>query len=241
MISVAVVGASGRMGSLALQLIDSDANLKLHASLTSKSDLSHMLGADVVVDFTLPEVSRKVVEYAIQHDLKIVVGTSGWSEIHLAELGKLLSEHPSAAAIVVPNFSIGSMLAQQFAALAAKYFDSVEIVEAHHAGKVDSPSGTAVRTAEQIAAARKGMVQPLIPGVEQPARGQVVAGVPIHSLRLQGVSAKQDVIFGAGNEILTISHEVSSHHAYAEGIRLCIAYAQSAKGLTVGLDQVVAN
>jgi len=241
MISVAVVGASGRMGSLALQLIDSDANLKLHASLTSKSDLSHMLGADVVVDFTLPEVSRKVVEYAIQHDLKIVVGTSGWSEIHLAELGKLLSEHPSAAAIVVPNFSIGSMLAQQFAALAAKYFDSIEIVEAHHAGKVDSPSGTAVRTAEQIAAARKGMVQPLIPGVEQPARGQVVAGVPIHSLRLQGVSAKQDVIFGAGNEILTISHEVSSHHAYAEGIRLCIAYAQSAKGLTVGLDQVVAN
>jgi 4-hydroxy-tetrahydrodipicolinate reductase len=229
------------MGSLALQLIDSDANLKLHASLTSKSDLSHMLGADVVVDFTLPEVSRKVVEYAIQHDLKIVVGTSGWSEIHLAELSKLLSEHPSAAAIVVPNFSIGSMLAQQFAALAAKYFDSIEIVEAHHAGKVDSPSGTAVRTAEQIAAARKGMVQPLIPGVEQPARGQVVAGVPIHSLRLQGVSAKQDVIFGAGNEILTISHEVSSHHAYAEGIRLCIAYAQSAKGLTVGLDQVVAN
>ena len=241
MISVAVVGASGRMGSLALQLIDSDANLKLHAALNSKSDLSHMLGADVVVDFTLPEVSRKVVEYAIKHDLKIVVGTSGWSEIHLAELSRLLAEHPSAAAIVVPNFSIGSMLAQQFAALAAKYFDSIEIVEAHHAGKVDSPSGTAVRTAEQIAASRKGMVQPLIPGVEQPARGQVVAGVPIHSLRLQGVSAKQDVIFGAGNEILTISHEVSSHHAYAEGIRLCIAYAQSAKGLTVGLDQVIAN
>jgi 4-hydroxy-tetrahydrodipicolinate reductase len=229
------------MGSLALQLIDSDANLKLHASLNSKSDLSHMLGADVVVDFTLPEVSRKVVEYAIKHDLKIVVGTSGWSEIHLAELSKLLAEHPSAAAIVVPNFSIGSMLAQQFAVQAAKYFDSIEIVEAHHAGKVDSPSGTAVRTAEQIAAARKGMVQPLIPGVEQPARGQVVAGVPIHSLRLQGVSAKQDVIFGAGNEILTVSHEVSSHHAYAEGIRLCIAFAQNAKGLTIGLDQVVAN
>jgi 4-hydroxy-tetrahydrodipicolinate reductase len=229
------------MGSLALQLIDSDANLKLHAALSSKSDLSQMLGADVVVDFTLPEVSPKVVEYAIKHDLKVVVGTSGWSEIHLAELVKLLSEHPNAAAIVVPNFSIGSMLAQQFAVQAAKFFDSIEIVEAHHAGKVDSPSGTAVRTAEQIAASRKGMVQPLIPGVDQPARGQVVAGVPIHSLRLQGVSAKQEVIFGAGNEILTISHEVSSHHAYAEGIRLCIAFAQNAKGLTVGLDQVVAN
>jgi 4-hydroxy-tetrahydrodipicolinate reductase len=229
------------MGSLALQLIDSDANLKLHAALNSGSDLSQMLGADVVVDFTLPEVSPKVVEYAIKHDLKVVVGTSGWSEIHLAELGKLLSEHPNAAAIVVPNFSIGSMLAQQFAVQAAKFFDSIEIVEAHHAGKVDSPSGTAVRTAEQIATSRKGMVQPLIPGVDQPARGQVVAGVPIHSLRLQGVSAKQDVIFGAGNELLTISHEVSSHHAYAEGIRLCIAFAQNGKGLTVGLDQVVAN
>ena len=229
------------MGSLALQLIDTDANLKLHASLNSKSDLANMLGADVVIDFTLPEVSPKVVEYAIKHDLKIVVGTSGWSEIHRAELGKLLSEHPTAAAVVVPNFSIGSMLAQQFAVQAAKYFDSIEIVEAHHAGKVDSPSGTAVRTAEQIAQARKGMVQPLIPGVDQPARGQVVAGVPIHSLRLQGVSAKQDVIFGAGNELLTISHEVSSHHAYAEGIRLCIAFAQNAKGLIVGLDQVVAN
>lgn len=241
MISVAVVGASGRMGSLALQLIDSDANLKLHAALNSKSDLALMLGADVVVDFTLPEASPKVVEFAIQNDLKVVIGTSGWSEIHLAQLSQLLTEHPKAAAIVIPNFSIGSMLAQQFAVQAAKFFDSIEIVEAHHAGKVDSPSGTAVRTAEQIAAARKGMVQPLIPGVDQPARGQVVAGVPIHSLRLQGVSAKQDVIFGASNEVLTISHEVSSHHAYAEGIRLCIGFAQTANGLTVGLDQVVAG
>ncbi len=241
MISVAVVGASGRMGSLAIDLIDADANLKLHSALNSKSDLSQMLGADVVVDFTLPDVSPKVVEFAVSHGLKIVIGTSGWSEIHLQELKKLLSQHPSAAAVVIPNFSIGSMLAQQFAVQAAKYFDSIEILEAHHAGKVDSPSGTAVRTAEQIAAARSGMVQPLIPGVDQPARGVVVGGVPIHSLRLKGVSAKQDVIFGAGNELLTISHEVSSHHAYSEGIRRCILFAQHAKGLTVGLDQVVAS
>lgn len=239
MISVAVVGASGRMGSLAIDLIDADANLRLHAALGSKSELSQMLGADVVLDFTLPTVSPKVVEYAIQNDMKIVVGTSGWSEIHLMGLKKLLAEHPTAAAVVIPNFSIGSMLAQQFAVQAARYFDSIEIVEAHHAGKVDSPSGTAVRTAEQIAAARKDMVAPLIPGVGQPARGQVVAGVPIHSLRLQGVSAKQEVIFGAGHELLTVSHEVSSHHAYAEGIRRCILFAQQSTGLTVGLDQVV--
>ena len=127
MISVAVVGASGRMGSLAIDLIDADANLKLHAALNSKSDLSQMLGADVVVDFTLPDVSPKVVEFAVSHGLKIVIGTSGWSEIHLQELRKLLTQHPTAAAVVIPNFSIGSMLAQQFAVQAAKYFDSIEI------------------------------------------------------------------------------------------------------------------
>ncbi|MEY4409705.1 MAG: hypothetical protein RLZ99_178 [Actinomycetota bacterium] len=241
MISVAVVGASGRMGSLAIDLIDADANLKLHAALNSKSDLAQMLGADVVVDFTLPDVSPKVAKFAIGHGLKIVIGTSGWSELHLRELANMLAENPSAAAVVIPNFSIGSMLAQQFAMQAAKYFDSIEIVEAHHAGKVDSPSGTAVRTAEQIAAARAGMVQPLIPGVDQPARGQVVGSVPIHSLRLKGVSAKQDVIFGASNELLTISHEVASHHAYSEGIRRSILFAKDASGLTVGLDQVVAG
>ncbi len=241
MISVAVVGASGRMGSLAIDLIDADANLKLHAALGSKSELSQMLGADVVLDFTLPDVSPKIVEFAIQNNLKIVVGTSGWSQLHLQGLSQLLSNHPQAGVVVVPNFSIGSMLAQQFSAVAARYFDSIEIVEAHHAGKVDSPSGTAVRTAEQIAEARKEMVQPLIPGVDQPARGQVVSGVPIHSLRLKGVSAKQDVIFGAGDELLTISHEVSSHHAYAEGIRRSILFAQNCTGLTVGLDRVVSH
>lgn len=241
MISVSVVGATGRMGQLAIELINDDANLKLHSALDSKSSLDQMLGADVVLDFTLPDVSPKVVEFAIANDLKVVVGTSGWSEIKLAGIEKQLASHPAAAVVVIPNFSIGSMLGQRFAAMAARYFDSIEIVEAHHAGKIDSPSGTAVRTAEQIAKAREGMVQPLIPGVDQEARGQVVAGVPIHSLRLKGVSAKQDVLFGGSDEVLTISHDVSSHRAYSQGILLSIDFALKATGLTVGLDQVVAE
>jgi len=239
MMRVAVLGSSGRMGRLALELIDADANLKLHAALTSTSDPAQMLGADVVLDFTLPDASPKLVGFAIENDLKIVVGTSGWSESKLASLRPALDAHPKAAVVVVPNFSIGSMLAQRFAAQAAKFFDSVEIVEAHHAGKVDSPSGTAVRTAELISEARSNPV--LIPGVDQPARGQVVSGVPIHSLRLKGISAKQDVIFGGSDEVLTLSHDVSSHKAYAHGILLAIDYAATASGLTVGLDAVVGH
>lgn len=238
MIAVAVLG-TGRMGKLAQELIDQDANLKLHAALNSNSKPEQMLGADVVLDFTLPDVSPRLVEYAIEHDMKIVVGTSGWSESKLQLLEAKLKQHPKAAAIVVPNFSVGSMLIQHFSSLAAKYFDSIEIVEAHHAGKVDSPSGTAVRTAELIAGARKGLPQPLIPGVDQVARGEVVAGVPIHSLRLQGVSAKQDVHFGSDSELTTLSHEVISHRAYAKGILLSIDFARNNTGLHVGLDKVV--
>lgn len=239
MLRVAVLGSSGRMGRLALELIDADANLKLHAALTSTSDPAQMVGADVVLDFTLPDVSPRLVGFAIEKDLKIVVGTSGWSESKLAALRPALAAHPKAAVVVIPNFSIGSMLAQRFAAQAAKFFDSVEIVEAHHAGKVDSPSGTAVRTAELISEARSSSV--LIPTVDQPARGQVVSGVPIHSLRLKGISAKQDVIFGGSDEVLTLSHDVSSHRAYAHGILLSIDYAAAASGLTVGLDAVVGH
>lgn len=238
MISVAVLG-TGRMGKLAIELIDQDANLKLHAALNSNAKPEQMLGADVVLDFTLPDISPALVGYAIEHNMKVVVGTSGWSQSKLQLLDSKLSQHPVAAAIVIPNFSVGSMLIQHFSAMAAKYFDSIEIVEAHHAGKVDSPSGTAVRTAELIASAREGLPQPLIPGVAQSARGEVIAGVPIHSLRLQGVSAKQDVHFGSDSELTTLSHEVISHRAYSKGILLSIDFALKNTGLHVGLDKVV--
>lgn len=237
MISVAILGASGRMGRLTKELVDSDANLKLHVAMDSASAHQEMLGADVVIDFTNLEASEELVRFAVQSGMKVVVGTSGWSESKLAELEKLLAENSSAAVVVVPNFSIGSMLLQRFAAEAAAHFQSIEIIEAHHAGKLDSPSGTAIRTAEQISKNRGS--QPLIPGVDQDARGQVVAGVPIHSLRMDGVSAKQDVVFGADSEQLVLSHDVTSHRAYAAGILKSIEFAAGAKGLTIGLENVL--
>ena len=238
-IKVAVVGATGRMGKLALDIINGSQDLSLHAALDSKSELSQVVGADVVFEVTRLEVSERVVDYCVANGLKVVVGTSGWSAAKLASLENVLESNPAAAVAVIPNFSIGSMLASSFAAQAAKFFDSIEIVEAHHAGKIDSPSGTAVRTAEMIAEARKGLTQPLIPGVGQSARGEVVAGVPIHSLRLAGVSAKQDVYFGGTSEVLTVSHEVSSVASYSHGIQLAIRVAADAQGLIVGLQSVV--
>ncbi len=236
-IKVSVVGATGRMGKLALELIDAVSDLSLHSTLDSRSELAQTAGADVIFDVTNLEVSKQVVAHAIANGQKIVVGTSGWSQLHLDQVAKQL-EGTQAAVVVVPNFSIGSMLATKFAAEASKFFDSIEIIEAHHAGKVDSPSGTAIRTAELISHARDAKPI-LLPGVGQAARGQVVAGVPIHSLRLSGVSAKQDVVFGGESELLTVSHETSSVKAYSAGIVAAVRFASTARGLTVGLQAVL--
>ena len=232
-IKVSVIGATGRMGKLALELIAAADDLELHSALDSKSDASLSDGADVIFEVTRLEVSQQVVARAIDAGQKIVVGTSGWSAEHLAELPSSLGE---SAVVVIPNFSVGSMLATRFAAEAGKFFDSIEIVETHHAGKLDSPSGTAVRTAELISANRTTPVT--APAAEQDARGQLVAGIPVHSLRLAGVSAKQDVHFGGVSELLTISHETSSVSAYSAGILASIRFAAKAQGLHVGLDAV---
>lgn len=229
---IAVVGATGRMGKLALSLIEGAQDLNIFAALDSKSELTAALGADLIFDVTRLDVSEGVVSFAQSNGIPVVVGTSGWSA---AKLGQL--DNAGSAVVVIPNFSIGSMLATRFAAEAAKFFDSIEIVEAHHAGKVDSPSGTAVRTAELISEARGNT--PLVPGVGQQARGEIVAGVPIHSLRLKGVSAKQDVILGGTSELLTISHETSSVEAYSAGILASIRFALGATGVHVGLESVI--
>ena len=236
-ISVAVVGATGRMGKLTLDLIEASQDLELFAALDSKSDIAQTIGADVVIDLTRFDVSQSVVEHAVANNQKLVVGTSGWSATHLQQLERKL-QSSEAAVVVVPNFSVGSMLATKFAVEAAKFFDSIEIVEAHHAGKVDSPSGTAVRTAELIAGARDGKPI-LLPGVGQQARGEIIAGVPIHSLRINGVSAKQDVFLGGESELLTLSHETTSVRAYVAGILASIRFAAKSTGLTVGLQNVL--
>lgn len=235
-IMVSVIGATGRMGNLALEVIQNAQDLELHSALDSKSELAQAIGADVIFEATKLEVSKGIVAFALEHKINVLVATSGWSE----GLSSALQVSESAV-VIVPNFSVGSVLASKFAALAAKHFDAVEIIETHHAGKVDSPSGTAIRTAEMISSSRKdaGLDQPLIQGVGQEARGQVVSGIPVHSLRLDGVSAKQEILLTGPSEVLNISHEVSSVQAYALGILHSIRFAATNPGLTIGLDKVL--
>jgi len=150
-----------------------------------------------------------------------------------------LRDEPDRGVIVVPNFSLGSALGTAFAAAAAKYFDSIEIVEAHAATKIDSPSGTAVRTAELMARAREERGPVAAQHTDQRARGQQVAGIPVHSLRLEGIVAKQSVVLGGAGETLTITHDTTDSRAYAAGILRAIRSAPQARGLTVGLDRLL--
>ncbi|MGX5680686.1 4-hydroxy-tetrahydrodipicolinate reductase [Schumannella luteola] len=237
--TVAVVGATGRMGRLASALIETSTEFELAAAIGSKGQLSEMLGADVVLDVTVPAVSQSVVEFAVAHGINALVGTSGWTAERIAVIDRLVTGKLDVGVVFIPNFSLGSVLATSFAAQAARYFDSIEIVEAHHAGKVDSPSGTAVRTAELMGRARSELGPVSAPHVDQRARGQQVSSIPIHSLRLNGVVARQDVHFGGTGEVLTITHETLSASSYEAGILLGLRAAATARGITVGLDSLL--
>lgn len=236
---VAVIGATGKMGQLVSQIVESAEDFELVAQIDSKGELSEMLGADIAVDVTIPAVSQGVVEYAIAHGISVLVGTSGWSSDRIATLERTINGNLAVGVIIVPNFSVGSVLATSFAAMAARFFESIEIIEAHHASKIDSPSGTAVRTAELIGAARSALGPVIAPHADQRARGQQVASVPIHSLRMQGVVAKQDVIFGGNGEVLTLSHETLSPSAYEAGILIALRAARTVRGVVVGLDKLI--
>ncbi|QUY61795.1 4-hydroxy-tetrahydrodipicolinate reductase [Gulosibacter molinativorax] len=220
------------MGTLIQQIIADTDGLELHSALTSSSAKEEMLGADVLIDVTRIDVSEANVDFALEHGINVVVGTSGWGQERLAALESGIPE--GQGVIIVPNFSVGSVLGTHLATIAGKFYDSIEILEAHHDKKVDSPSGTAVRTAEAISAARDS--EPVPPNADQPSRGQVVAGIPVHALRLRGVVADQQVIFGGTGETLTIRHETFSNTAYTHGIQLALNAAATATGLTVGID-----
>ncbi|RFA20819.1 4-hydroxy-tetrahydrodipicolinate reductase [Subtercola boreus] len=241
---VAIVGATGKMGQLAHDLLTrtmqgDEQEFEIVAELSSKDALEKMIGADVVFDVTVPGVSQSVVDFAVTHGIDVLVGTSGWSGDRILALEHRLAQTPTVGVVIVPNFSLGSVLATAFSAMAAQFFDSIEIVEAHGAGKVDSPSGTATRTAELIGAARAAVGPVSAPHTDQRARGQQVASVPVHSLRLSGVVAKQEVIFGGVGEVLTFSHETLSPTSYEAGILLGLRAATEATGVVVGLDKLI--
>lgn len=236
--SVAVAGATGRLGSLICQVIEKHPEFELHTQISSKSPEDAGAEAKIFVDVTNPESSPEIVERALRRGQLVLVGTSGWSQQRLQWLEQLIAECPGASAIVVPNFSIGSVLGTVLAQMAAPFFGSVEILETHHPEKVDSPSGTAVRTAELVAEAQQG-AQTDAPFAEQEARGQLVAGVPVHSMRLAGVLAQQEVRFGGVGETLTITHQTQSNESYRDGIRAALEALRTNQGLTVGLESIL--
>jgi 4-hydroxy-tetrahydrodipicolinate reductase len=236
---VALVGGTGKLGSVIRAVIDEAPDFEVAAVLTSSSRLDELDGSDLVVDASTPAVSVDVVRAAIERGLNVLVGTSGWSSERIA-LVRPLVEAAGTGAVFIPNFSLGSVVGSALAAAAAPHFPSIEIVEAHRETKVDSPSGTAVRTAEMIAAARSSVGPVESPHVDQRARGQQVASVPIHSLRRPGVVARQEVVLSGAGESVTIVHDtIDPAAAYAPGILIALTAARDARGVVVGLDSFI--
>jgi len=233
---VAIVGGTGKLGGVITSVVEAEPDYVVHATLSSRDDIALIDGADLVVDASTPAVSVDVVRATVERGINILVGTSGWSSERIA-LVRPLVDAAGTGAVFIPNFSLGSVIGSALAAAAAPFFPSVEIVEAHRDSKVDSPSGTAVHTAEMIAAARTAQGPVLAPHVDQRARGQQVASVPVHSLRRPGVVARQEVILSGAGESLSIVHDtVEAAAAYAPGIRLALRHAVGARGVVVGLD-----
>ncbi len=239
---VAVLGASGKMGRPAVEAVETAEDLELVAQLGSADSLEEMVeaGATHVLDLTVPEASPRNVAFAVEHGLHVVVGTSGWSDERRSELTEQLAEHPEVGVLIAPNFSVGSVLASAFAAQAARYVESVEIVEMHHPDKVDAPSGTAVRTAGLIAESRAqaGLGPSPDATTHDPdgARGALVDGVRVHAVRLRGLVAHQEVMLGGPGEQLVIRHDAFDRGAYMPGVLLGLRTVASRPGLTYGLD-----
>jgi 4-hydroxy-tetrahydrodipicolinate reductase len=243
-IPVGVVGARGRMGAQVCAAVEAAPDLVLVAQIDEGDPLTALVdaGAQVAVDFTHPGVVLDHVRFCIEHDIAAVVGTSGFDEAKLDVVRAQLAERPGHV-LVAPNFGIGAVLSMQFARQAARFFESVEVIELHHAGKVDAPSGTAVHTAALIAAARAEAGTGPLPDAttsELPgARGANVDGIHVHSVRLPGLVAHQEVILGATGETLTIRHDSFDRVSFMPGVLMAVRAVRDRPGLTVGLDDLL--
>ncbi|MGB8650742.1 MAG: 4-hydroxy-tetrahydrodipicolinate reductase [Mycobacteriales bacterium] len=236
---VAVLGAKGRMGSEVVRAVGAAPDLELGPTYDA-GDALDLTGVDVAVDFTHPAAVMANLKACIDAGVHAVVGTTGFDEGRLAQLRGWL-EGTSVGVLVAPNFGIAAVLMMRFAAQAARYFDSVEIVELHHPGKADAPSGTARRTAELIGAARAGM-RPMPDATTESlegARGSVVEGVHVHAVRMAGMVAHQEVILGGEGETLTLRHDSYDRASFMPGVLLGVRQVASRPGLTVGLDALL--
>jgi 4-hydroxy-tetrahydrodipicolinate reductase len=244
-IRVAVLGARGRMGIEVCRAVEATDDLDLVAMVDVGDWLFNVAdaGAQVVVDFTHPDVALDNIRFCIDHDIAAVVGTSGFDAGKLATVGDWLTHKPELGVLVAPNFGIGAVLTMHFAQLAARFFDSAEVIELHHAGKIDAPSGTAAHTASLIAAARAAADSAPMPDAttkEAPgARGAAVDGVRVHSVRMAGLVAHQEVLFGTEGEMLTIRHDSLSRTSFMPGVLLAVRQVLARPGLTVGLEPLL--
>ena len=243
MIKVGVLGARGRMGSEVIKAVTDAADCELVAALDQGDSLDALVtsGAQVVVDFTTPDVVMANLEFLVKNNIHAVVGTTGFSDDRIAQLNTWLAANPKAGILIAPNFAIGAVLMMEFAEKAAKFFESAEIIELHHPNKVDAPSGTAARTAALISDARKKANLSAMPDATttslEGARGATVGDVPVHSVRLRGLIAHQEVLFGGLGETLTIRHDSLDRAGFMPGVLLGVRQVSSHPGLTVGLEK----
>ena len=241
-IKVGVLGGRGRVGSEVCRAVEAADDTELVAVVDLDDDLDALVtsGAEVVVDFTHPDAVMDNLEFLIDHGIHAVVGTTGFDEDRLATLRGWLEASPSTGVLIAPNFAIGAILMMWFAAVAAPFYESVEVVELHHPDKADAPSGTARRTAELIAAARRDAGSPPVPDATTTsldgARGADVDGIRVHGLRIRGLVAHQEVILGGEGETLTIRHDSLDRASFTPGVLTGVRQIAAHPGLTVGLE-----
>jgi 4-hydroxy-tetrahydrodipicolinate reductase len=241
-IKVAVLGARGRMGAEVVKAVRASEGLELVAEIDLGDSLETLIsaGATVVVDFTTPDSVMANLEFLIAHGIHTVVGTTGFTSERIEKIKTLLEAKKDTGVLIAPNFAIGAVLMMEFAAKAARYFESAEIIELHHPDKVDAPSGTAARTAELISSAREVAGLPKAPDATTTsldgARGARVGDIPIHSVRLRGLIAHQEVLFGGPGETLTIRHDSLDRAGFMPGVILGVRKISAHPGLTFGLE-----
>jgi 4-hydroxy-tetrahydrodipicolinate reductase len=244
-IRVGVLGARGRMGQQVCQAVDAAPDLDLVAMVDAGDWLFSVAdaAAQVLVDFTHPDVVMDNVRFAIDQGIHAVVGTTGFTDERLATVREWLADAPQVGVLVAPNFGIGAVLSMKFAQMAARFYDSAEVVELHHPAKVDAPSGTAIRTAQLIAAARADVERDAAPDATTQAldgaRGADVNGVHVHALRIAGMVAHQEIVFGTEGETLTIRHDSLDRSSFMPGVLMAVRAISSRPGLTIGIEPLL--
>lgn len=240
---VGVLGAKGKVGATMVAAVQAAEDLTLSAEVDAGDPLSLLTDSDTeaVIDFTHPDVVMGNLEFLINNGIHAVVGTTGFTAERVAQVESWLAGSAGTSVLIAPNFAIGAVLSMHFAKQAAPFFDSVEVIELHHPHKADAPSGTAARTAKLIAEARKGLppnpdaTSTALPG----ARGADVDGIPVHSVRLAGLVAHQEILFGTEGETLTIRHDSLDRTSFVPGVLLAVRHIHERPGLTIGIEPLL--